>query len=95
MRNSVTLSRLAAVFVTACLLPLAHAQGGAAAAGVGDPSSKHFDPLGQPASKFTIELRNGIKAQLPFSDQRDFEEAKRGFIAEPPYKKIMADGDSR
>ncbi len=54
-------------------------------------TTKHFDPLGQPPSKFTIELRNGIKAQLPFSDQRDFEEAKRGFIAEPPYKKIMAD----
>ena len=51
----------------------------------------HFDPLGKAPSKFTLELRNGIKAQLPFSDQRDFEEGKRGFIAEPPYKQIMAD----
>ena len=60
---------------------------------VADPAGAmaHFDPLGKPPSKFTIELRNGIKAQLPFSDKRDFDEAKRGFIAEPPYKKIMAD----
>jgi alkyl sulfatase BDS1-like metallo-beta-lactamase superfamily hydrolase len=28
---------------------------------------------------------------LPFEDKRDFDEAKKGFIAEPPYKKIMAD----
>lgn len=60
------------------------ADGGAAAA-------KHFDPQGKPASKFTLELRNGLKASLPFADQRDFEEAKKGFIAEPSYTKIMAD----
>ena len=53
--------------------------------------SGHFDPLGKAPSKFTIELRDGLKATLPFEDQRDFEEAKKGFIAEPPYKQIMAD----
>ncbi len=42
-------------------------------------------------SKFTIELRNGLKTELPFADKRDFDEAKQGFIAEPPYTKIMAD----
>ena len=42
-------------------------------------------------STFTLELRNGAKAQLPFDDKRDFDEAKKGFIAAPPYKKIMAD----
>ncbi|MDS4040814.1 MAG: alkyl sulfatase dimerization domain-containing protein [Candidatus Competibacter sp.] len=52
---------------------------------------EHFDPLGRAPSKFTIELRDGLKATLPFEDQRDFEEAKKGFIAEPPYKQIMAD----
>ncbi len=65
----------------ASLLP---ADGGASAA-------QHFDPLGKPPSKFTIELRNGLKAELPFADKRDFDEAKQGFIAEPPYTKIMAD----
>jgi len=53
--------------------------------------AKHFDPLGKQPSKFTIDLRNGQKASLPFADKRDFDEAKKGFIAEPPYKKIMAD----
>jgi alkyl sulfatase BDS1-like metallo-beta-lactamase superfamily hydrolase len=51
----------------------------------------HFDPLGRAPSAFTIELREVKKATLPFEDQRDFEEAKKGFIAEPPYKQIMAD----
>jgi alkyl sulfatase BDS1-like metallo-beta-lactamase superfamily hydrolase len=54
-------------------------------------ATRHFDPLGKPASKFTLELRNGQKASLPFADKRDFDEAKKGFIAEPPYTKIMAD----
>ena len=51
----------------------------------------HFDPKGKPPSTFTLELRNGLKAELPFDDKRDFDEAKKGFIAEPPYKQIMAD----
>ena len=31
----------------------------------------------------TIELRKGVSATLPFEDKRDFEEAKKGFIAKP------------
>lgn len=61
-----------------------HAQDTTAAPG-------HFHPQGKAPSKYTIELRNGLKASLPFDDQRDFEEAKKGFIAAPPYKQIMAD----
>src|SRR5262245_25390657 len=57
----------------------------------GASAVKHFDPLGKPPSTFTLDLRNGFKAELPFDDKRDFDEAKRGFIAEPPYTKIMAD----
>jgi len=53
--------------------------------------SQHFDPLGQPPSKFTLELRNGLKATLPFADKRDFDEAAKGFIAAPPFKQIMAE----
>jgi alkyl sulfatase BDS1-like metallo-beta-lactamase superfamily hydrolase len=51
----------------------------------------HFDPNGTLPSSYTIELRKGVSATLPFEDKRDFEEAKKGFIAEPPYTKIMAD----
>ena len=55
-----------------------------------DPS-KHFDPKGKLPSKFTVELQNGLRKALPFEDKRDFEEAKKGFIAAPPYKQIMAE----
>jgi len=57
----------------------------------GASAARHFDPLGKPPSTFTLEIRKGLQAELPFADKRDFEEAKRGFIAEPPYTKIMAD----
>jgi len=70
---------------------LAAGGGGAIVTNPGAAEGKHFDPLGKPASKFTLELRNGQKASLPFADKRDFDEAKKGFIAEPPYTKIMAD----
>ena len=56
-----------------------------------DADVKHFDPNGKPPSTFTLELRKGVLATLPFSDKRDFEEARKGFIAEPSYKQIMAD----
>jgi alkyl sulfatase BDS1-like metallo-beta-lactamase superfamily hydrolase len=57
----------------------------------GAMEGKHFHPKGKLPSKYTIELRKGVSATLPFEDKRDFDEAKKGFIAEPPYKKIMAD----
>ena len=67
----------------------ARAQG----AGVEHPAAdaKHFDAKGQPPSTYTLEVRKGLIATLPFADKRDFDEAKKGFIAEPPYKQIMAD----
>ena len=52
---------------------------------------QHFHPKGKPPSKFTIELQQGLRATLPFEDQRDFEEAKKGFIAAPSYKQIKAE----
>jgi alkyl sulfatase BDS1-like metallo-beta-lactamase superfamily hydrolase len=58
-----------------------------------DPT-KHFDPKGKPPSQFTVELQNGLRKTLPFEDKRDFEENKKGFIAAPEYKQIMADAGS-
>lgn len=52
---------------------------------------QHFHPKGKPPSKFTIDLQRGLRATLPFDDRRDFEEAKKGFIAAPPYKQIKAE----
>jgi alkyl sulfatase BDS1-like metallo-beta-lactamase superfamily hydrolase len=53
--------------------------------------TSHFDPNGHEPSKYTIDLRNGVSATLPFDDKRDFEEAKKGYIAAPSYTQIMAD----
>jgi alkyl sulfatase BDS1-like metallo-beta-lactamase superfamily hydrolase len=76
-------------------VPLAFSAGAVAAEAPGVQQAPadvgHFDPQGKAPSSFTIELRNGLKATLPFADKRDFDEAKKGFIAAPPYKKIMAD----
>ncbi|WP_095144360.1 MULTISPECIES: alkyl/aryl-sulfatase [unclassified Pseudomonas] len=59
-----------------------------------DPTSTqnaHFDSKGKAPSPYTIELQNGLRKTLPFADKRDFEEAKKGFIAAPSYNKIMAE----
>ena len=72
--------------------------GTAIAAGGGgvltDPAAlegKHFHSKGKMPSKYTVELQNGLRKFLPFEDERDFQEAKRGFIAAPAYKQIMAE----
>ena len=60
-------------------------------AGSGAVEAKHFHPKGKLPSKYTIELQNGLRKTLPFEDKRDFEDAKKGFIAAPSYTKIMAE----
>ena len=54
-------------------------------------AEEHFHPKGKMPSQFTIELQNGLRKSLPFEDRRDFEEARKGFIAAPPYRQIMAE----
>jgi alkyl sulfatase BDS1-like metallo-beta-lactamase superfamily hydrolase len=51
----------------------------------------HFHPKGKMPSRFTVELQNGLRHSLPFDDKQDIEEARRGFIAAPPYRQIMAE----
>ncbi len=60
------------------------------AAGASD-DLKHFSPKGKMPSKYTVEARNKALKSMPFEDKQDFEEAKKGFIAAPPYRKIMQD----
>jgi alkyl sulfatase BDS1-like metallo-beta-lactamase superfamily hydrolase len=96
MRTRQALLSTRAVFVaTATCAFLAANHGAALAQATGAQSApvniEHFDPQGKPPSTFTLEIRGRLKAELPFSDKRDFDEAKKGFIAEPPYKQIMAD----
>jgi alkyl sulfatase BDS1-like metallo-beta-lactamase superfamily hydrolase len=51
----------------------------------------HFHPKGKPPSKHTVAVLEQSRSTLPFSDKRDFDEEKKGFIAAPKSKKIMAD----
>ncbi len=59
--------------------------------GIAASPTEHFDKKGKQPSRFTIELQNGLRKSLPFEDKRDFEEAKKGFIAAPDYTQIMAE----
>jgi alkyl sulfatase BDS1-like metallo-beta-lactamase superfamily hydrolase len=65
------------------------------AAGGGDviatDPTKHYHPKGKMPSAFTVDLQKKMRQSLPFDDKRDFEEQKKGFIAAPDYKQIMAD----
>ncbi len=51
----------------------------------------HFDAKGRLPTQYTRERQQALRESLPFSDQRDFEEDTRGFIAAPGYTQIMAD----
>lgn len=65
------------------------------AAGLGGTSTaqepQHFSPKGKMPSQYTIEAQQQQRQLLPFADRQDFEEAERGFIAAPPFRKIMND----
>lgn len=51
----------------------------------------HFHSLGRPPSTATVALQDALRQSLPFDDQRDLDEARRGFLAAPDYRQIMAD----
>ena len=67
------------------------AGGGGVVVDPGAMEGKHFDPKGKAPSSYTIDQQNALRKTLPFEDKRDFEESKKGFIAAPAYKTIMAD----
>ncbi|MFV1960686.1 MAG: alkyl/aryl-sulfatase [Acidimicrobiia bacterium] len=51
----------------------------------------HFHPDGKEPSSFTRAFQANQREVLPFDDERDFEEHRRGFVAAPDYTQIMAD----
>ena len=63
----------------------------AAALGAGEATESHFHPKGKPPSAYTIEAQQRQRETLPFEDRRDFEESRRGFIAAPASRQIMAE----
>jgi len=56
------------------------------------PAKGHFHPKGKVPSKHTLEVLKKAKSTLPFSDERDFEEQKKGFIA--PMKDLTIKADA-
>ena len=54
------------------------------------PLKGHFHPKGKAPSKYTLEVLKQARTGLPFGDQRDFDEQKRGLIAPMKDLKIMA-----
>ena len=55
------------------------------------PLAGHFHPKGKAPSKFTLDVLRQAKTTLPFADERDFEEQKKGLIAPMKDLNIMAD----
>lgn len=55
------------------------------------PPDGHFHPKGKAPSEHTLKVLAEARSALPFSDTRDFDENKKGLIAEMPDKTIMAD----
>jgi len=55
---------------------------------VADSASDHFDKKGKLPSSFTIAKWEELKNTLPFEDKRDFDEAKKGFIAKQNFTQI-------
>ena len=53
------------------------------------PADKHFDPKGKPPSEHTLKIIAKDAEDLPFDDTRDFDEAMKGFIAEPESWKVL------
>lgn len=84
---------LLAAFALVTTFPMTAAAGGGGAvlSDAGAKEGKHFDSKGKMPSKFTSEMQAALRKSLPFEDERDFEESKKGFIAAPDYKQIKAD----
>ena len=55
------------------------------------PLDGHFHPKGKAPSEHTLRILAEARTTLPFADTRDFDEQKRGLIAEMKEMKIMAD----
>jgi alkyl sulfatase BDS1-like metallo-beta-lactamase superfamily hydrolase len=51
----------------------------------------HFHPLGKLPSGATAAAQRAWRAALPFDDERDFAEARRGFLAAPGYRQILGE----
>jgi alkyl sulfatase BDS1-like metallo-beta-lactamase superfamily hydrolase len=56
-----------------------------------EPLEGHFHPQGKAPSQHTLEVLKKAREILPFHDTRDFDENRRGLVAEMPDRQIRAD----
>ncbi len=83
--------------VFACFIGFFVASAAIAAGGAGgeinyaDPDT-HFHPLGKPPSEHTLAIIKAARESMPFEDTRDFDEARKGFIAPLDSMIIERDG---
>jgi alkyl sulfatase BDS1-like metallo-beta-lactamase superfamily hydrolase len=83
------LNIIAVLGALAIPLSLQAAGGGSAASATAAVSSaQHFHPKGKPPSEHTLKILEEARTTLPFSDTRDFDEEKKGFIAAPDFWQI-------
>ena len=66
--------------VTALTTVAMAAGGGGGEIQYADPT-QHFHPKGKPPSEHTLAVLNAARESMPFNDTRDFDEARKGFIA--------------
>jgi alkyl sulfatase BDS1-like metallo-beta-lactamase superfamily hydrolase len=86
-----TASSIAAGLVFLLAAPLGFAAGGAGGEiNYADPDT-HFHPKGKPPSEHTLKIIRAARESMPFDDTRDFDEARKGFIAPLKSKIIEAD----
>ena len=56
-----------------------------------DPN-EHFHPKGKPPSEHTLRILDEARESMPFDDTRDFDEARKGFIA--PLNSMIVEADA-
>jgi len=85
--KKLSIAALASVAASAAMA----AGGGGVLSDPGAAKGEHFDPKGKQPSSYTVDIIESLRTSMPFEDERDFDEAKKGFIAAPDYKQIMAE----
>lgn len=80
-----------AAFAVASRTLLEDSPAQAQAAPTAPPLAGHFHPKGKAPSRYTQEILDHSRTDLPFGDTRDFDENRRGLIARMPEMRIMAD----
>lgn len=90
--RKIFLERSSIVAVVSLMATAVLAAGGAGGEVQYADPNEHFHPKGKPPSEHTMAVLNAARKSMPFSDKRDFNEARKGFIA--PFKSMVIKADA-